>query len=166
MTWAAAGSGAWDVCGFDAAFFATRSRRRAHLGGRSVDGKTQSMFARRQLEHGDCLSQRTFRVRQTTQLRSFGPGVDVDAVEWLLTDEGDVAFFSEGETEESPPVAPEDPVAADILTDGICDMIQSKEYCKKDITVVQDLPMAESALRSGACVVLGILFGPRLGCRV
>ena len=27
----------------------------------------QAMFARRQLEHGDCLSQRTFLERQTTQ---------------------------------------------------------------------------------------------------
>lgn len=45
------------------------SRRRAHLGGRSLDGTTHSMLARRQLEHGDSLSQRTLRLRHTTQLR-------------------------------------------------------------------------------------------------
>lgn len=47
----------------------------AHLGGRSSDGETQAIFARRQLEHGDCLSHRTLRVRHTMQLRLFGLGV-------------------------------------------------------------------------------------------
>jgi hypothetical protein len=69
----------------------------------------QAIFARRQLEHGDSLSQRTFRVRHTTQLRSFG------ADELLRPDAGDVAFFSE--TEEAP--------ALEIVTGGTCDMVES-----------------------------------------
>ena len=58
-----------------AALLVRRLSRRAHLGGRSsVEATIQAMFARRQLEHGDCLSQRTLRERHTTQLRKFGFG--------------------------------------------------------------------------------------------
>ncbi len=96
---------------FDAALLATRSRRRAHLGGRSVDGKTQGIFARRHVEHGDSLSQRTFRVRQTTQLRSFG--AEADVLPLLVADPGDVAFFSEGEAE-----APSESLAGGVVTGG------------------------------------------------
>jgi len=39
----------------------------------------QTMLAREQLEQGDCLSQRTLRLRHTTQLRNFGAGRDADA---------------------------------------------------------------------------------------
>jgi hypothetical protein len=81
-----------------------RSRRRAHLGGRSVDGKTQAIFARRQLEHGDCLSQRTLRLRHTTQLRNFGAGAGADD-----------GFLSEPEAE----------AATDAVTAATCDMLQS-----------------------------------------
>lgn len=55
-----------------------RSRRRAHLGGRSLDGTTHSMLARRQLEQGDSLSHRTLRERHTTQLRGFALPADAD----------------------------------------------------------------------------------------
>jgi hypothetical protein len=37
-----------------------------------VDGEMQVILARRQLVHGDSRSQRTLRLRQTTQLRRFG----------------------------------------------------------------------------------------------
>jgi len=70
------------------------ARRRAHFGGQSVDGTIQAMFARRQLEHGNCLSQRTLRLRHTTQLRSFDAGVDE-----VLADASEVAVFSELEAE-------------------------------------------------------------------
>lgn len=63
-----------------AAALATRSNRRAHRGGRFVAGKTQGILARRQFEHGDCLSQRTLRLRHTTQLRSLGAAEDADVV--------------------------------------------------------------------------------------
>ena len=58
------------------------------------------MFARRQVEHGDFLSQRTFRVLQTTQLRTFCVDEDTGAdacAEVVLPkeDAGDVALFSE-----------------------------------------------------------------------
>jgi hypothetical protein len=60
-------------------------RRRAHLGGRSVGGTIQAILARRQLEQGDRLSQRTFRLLQVTQLRSFAVGAAEGAVEpaWI-----------------------------------------------------------------------------------
>ena len=53
-------------------------RRSAHRGGRSVGGKTQAIFALRQLEHGDCLSHLTLRDRHVLQLRNFCAGLDVD----------------------------------------------------------------------------------------
>jgi hypothetical protein len=71
------------------------SRRRAHFGGRSADGKTQGIFARRQLEHGDCLSQRTLRRRHTTQLCNFGADVIAGAVDAA----GGLAFFSDPNAE-------------------------------------------------------------------
>lgn len=64
------------------------------MGGASLEGKMQAIFARRQLEHGDNLSQRTFLHRQTTQLRNFGAGSEVDARGDELRD---VAFFSDAE---------------------------------------------------------------------
>lgn len=92
------------------AWLARRSRRRAHLGGRSVDGYTQGMLALRQFEQGDDLSHRTLRRRQTTQLRGFcgaetgaarGDGMaacaDDDAAEV-----GVLACFSEAEAETRP----------------------------------------------------------------
>jgi hypothetical protein len=117
MTRAAAGSASCDGCAFDAPWLATRSRRRAHLGGRSVDGKTQAIFARRQLEHGDSLSQRTFRERHLTQLRSFGAGAGAGADELLPPDAGDVAFFSEAKAEAQ--------AEAPALTGGTCAMVAS-----------------------------------------
>jgi hypothetical protein len=57
------------------------------------------MFARRQLEHGDRLSQRTLRVRQTTQLR------DCKAVGLAdddpLSETGELALFSGADAEPS-----------------------------------------------------------------
>jgi len=69
------------------------------------------MFARRQVEHGDCLSQRTLRLRHTTQLRSFG----ADAA-GVVADAGEVAFFSE----------PGLDAAMATVTAGTCDMLQSQ----------------------------------------
>jgi hypothetical protein len=90
---------------FDA--LALLARPRAHLGGRSSEGKTQAMFARRQLEHaGDCLSQRTFRLRHTTQLRDFDP-LDAGA----RADDGVLALFSEPEAE----------TCMDVFAVGTCD---------------------------------------------
>lgn len=73
----------------------------------------QAIFPRRQFEHGDSLSQRTFRARHTAQLRRFGPGVragvgaGAGADGSLLTGAGVVvAFCSEGE----------------MVTGGSCDM--------------------------------------------
>ncbi|KAF3390312.1 hypothetical protein F1880_009099 [Penicillium rolfsii] len=64
------------------------------------------MFARRQFEQGDCLSQRTFRVRHTTQLRGFGvrpaPDVDADGASFAV---GELAFFSVFEAEAPATVA-------------------------------------------------------------
>jgi hypothetical protein len=57
-----------------------------------VDGKVQAILARRQLEHGDCLSQRTLRLRHTTQLRNFGLGAGAD--EGSLANGGEVALLS------------------------------------------------------------------------
>jgi hypothetical protein len=76
-----------------------RSKRRAHLGGRSVDGKTQAIFARRQFEHGDRLSQRTLRLRHTMQLRNLGGGAGGD--DGVLADAGEFAFFSEPKADAS-----------------------------------------------------------------
>jgi hypothetical protein len=65
-----------------------RSSRRAHRGGRSFEGKTQGMPARRQLAQGFSLLQRTLRVLQMTQLRGMsgaeaepGPRSAVEGVE-------------------------------------------------------------------------------------
>lgn len=113
MTLPAPGSGA-GACD-TAPLLVRRSRRRAHFGGRSVDGKVQAIFARRQLEHGDCLSQRTLRLRQTMQLRDFDTGAD----DGVLTDE--LAFFSEFEVEGLAP-AFSGGVAADAIT---ADILQS-----------------------------------------
>lgn len=77
-----------------------RSSRRAHLGGLSLDGNTQAIFARRQLEHGEVLSQRTLRRRQMTQLRNFGAA----GGELVVVVVVGVACFSEGEAE--PTAAP------------------------------------------------------------
>jgi hypothetical protein len=89
-----------------------RSRRRAHRGGRSAEGKTHAIFARRQLEHGDNLSQRTFRLRQVTQLRSFGVGAGADMDDCF-------ALFSGAKAEPSAPTLP----GAENVT---CDMLGSK----------------------------------------
>lgn len=70
-SWPESGSGR---CGCCCCWPSPARRRRAQRGGRSADGRTQAMSARRQLAHGDCLSQRTLRWRQTTQLRGFGGG--------------------------------------------------------------------------------------------
>lgn len=82
-----------------------RSRRRAHLGGRSSEGTTQAILARRQLEHGEALSQRTFRRRQMRQLRSLGLGAetdaDADAGALVTVAPTDVACFSDTEAEPS-----------------------------------------------------------------
>ena len=102
---------------FDAAaLLVRRSRRRAHLGGRSVEGKTQATFARLQLEHGDCLSQRTLRLRHMTQLRNFEASVGV--VDGVLADASELALFSEPKAL-APALEAADPVIA-----NICDMLQ------------------------------------------
>jgi hypothetical protein len=65
------------------------------------------MLARRQLEQGDSLLQRTLRDRQTTQLRSFGGVAVVAVVDAAAVDDtvGIIARFSasESEAEELPP---------------------------------------------------------------
>ena len=84
-----------------------------------MEGKTQAIFARRQLEQGDSLSHFTFRARHTTQLRSFGAEAGAGADELLLPDVS-VAFFSEVEAEA---LALAGGVAAEILTGGTCNMV-------------------------------------------
>ena len=86
---------------FLAGCLALARSRFAQRGVRSTEGTTQGISARRQLEHGDCLLQRTFRWRQVTQLRGFDAAVD--AVGRSLPDAvRDGAFFSEaGSTCES-----------------------------------------------------------------
>jgi hypothetical protein len=100
ISWSTAGA-AWatGTAGVDEAalLVVARSRRRAQRGGRSLAGNTQAIFARRQLEHGDSLSQRTLRLRQTTQLRSFG----VHAVEGGNGEVGALAFSSAAEAAEA-----------------------------------------------------------------
>lgn len=78
-----------------------------------MDGMTQAMFARRQLEHGDSLSQRTFRVRHTTQLRSFCAGAGAGADIGLPAEAGEVVLFS------VPVLADPEAIAADIAAGGI-----------------------------------------------
>ena len=80
-----------------------------------MDGKTQVIFARRQFEHGDCLSQRTLRLRHTIQLRNFGAHAVVD--DGVLVDTGEVAFFSE--------LAPEAVTGA--VAAVVCDMLQPEQ---------------------------------------
>jgi len=87
-----------------------RSRRRVHRGGRLFEGKTQGIFARLQFEHGDCLSQRTLRLRHIMQLRGFG--VKVSAME-ALPSEAELAPFSRSGAD------PE----ADIVDAGASDMV-------------------------------------------
>ncbi len=73
------------------------------------------MLARRQLEHGDCLSHRTLRLRQTTQLRNFG--ALADANDGPLADVDKVALFS----------GPEAEVANDTASADTCDILQSNQ---------------------------------------
>ena len=68
------------------------------------------MFARRQFEHGDNLSQRTFRVRHTTQLRSSN-------IAWELLPFG---AFSEGEAEATALAAGID---AQFISSDACDIL-------------------------------------------
>lgn len=93
----------------------------------------QAILARRQLEHGDRLSQRTFRVRHTTQLRG-------------CANEGDVAFFSEGEAEEAPVLAGGVAVTAEIVTGGTCDMMEGNRRIDSVFRVLNDLWRALSPL--------------------
>ena len=112
------GAGAFDA----AALLVRRTRRRAHLGGWSVDGKIQAIFAERHLEHGDCLSQRTLRVRHRRQLRNFGASAGADDV--ILADAGEVAFFSEPKAE-APAIALSGEDVTDPVTASTCDILQS-----------------------------------------
>jgi hypothetical protein len=73
----------------------------------------QAIFARRQLEHGDNLSQRTFRLRQVTQLRNFGVGTGADIDDCF-------ALFSGAKAEPSTPALPG-------AENGTCDMLGSKD---------------------------------------
>lgn len=98
MTFPTPGSASCGARAFDAVVLLVRRlRSRAHLGGRSVEGKTQAIFAWRHLEQGDCLSQRTLRVRHTMQLRNFGAGVGAN--DGILADADEFAFFSEPKAE-------------------------------------------------------------------
>lgn len=133
MTWSTAVSASGTVFELNTAWLVTRSRRRAHRGGRSPEGNTHAILARRQVEHGDNLSQRTFRLRQTTQLRSFGAGagVDAEAATGTGSDAGigtdpepvDLALFSEAEGESAGPGLPD----AENVAGGICDMLWTRE---------------------------------------
>jgi hypothetical protein len=53
------------------------------------------MLARRQFEHGDCLSQRTLRLRQTMQLRAFSVGLSLASMIKLGSDSRVAASFSD-----------------------------------------------------------------------
>ena len=81
------------------------------------------MFARRQLEQGDNLSQRTLRFLQTMQLRSFVVEADGVADELLLADSGDLALFSEGQVE-APALV--DCITSETVTGGTCDMMKDR----------------------------------------
>ena len=93
-------SGAFAV---DAALLVIRSMRRAHFGGRSLDGMTHATLARRQLEQGDNLSQRTLRLRHATQLRSFEAFAGAAGARGEVPEE--TVAFSDG-AEAEPPVSP------------------------------------------------------------
>ena len=74
------------------------------------------MLARLQLEHGDFLSHRTFRVRHIMQLRSFGTELEADADALVAAN---LAFSSDGEAEATAKAGG----AADIVTGGSWDII-------------------------------------------
>lgn len=100
-----------DDAGVEAPLSLKRSSRRAHLGGRSAGGKMQAIFARRQFEHGDCLSHRTLRFRHTTQLRNLGGAAEV---EWDPLDAVGVTFS----------VGAEVYVTAGGISADVCGMLQ------------------------------------------
>lgn len=77
------------------------------------------MLARRQLEHGETLSQRTFRRRQVVQLRDFGLSAEMDAV-GAGRAAVNVAFFSEAE----PLTAPSGFPLGDLELMGACFVLQ------------------------------------------
>lgn len=140
---------------FDAAaLLVRRSRRRAHLGGRSVDGKIQATFARLQLEHGDCLSQRTLRWRHMTQLRNFDASAGVDGGVLELADSGEVAFFSEPKAKAPAlTLALAGELANDPTTASPCDILQSghMRYCIGRLMMIcpyQRLPYCREAEES------------------
>lgn len=89
--------------------------------GAGAEVATQAIFARRQLVHGASLSQRTFRLRQTTQLRSLGVGSDLDA--GGSGDTNDIALFSGTEAELVAPALPD----VKTLPAGPCDMLGSND---------------------------------------
>lgn len=86
-----------------------------------MDGNTQATFARLQLEHGDCLSQRTLRLRHMTQLRNFDASAGVD--DGVLADASELALFSEPKAKA--PALAFTGEAADPGTANICDILQS-----------------------------------------
>jgi hypothetical protein len=63
-----------------------------------LDGKTQLILARRQLEHGESLSHLTLRLRHTTQLGTFEPFCEGD--DEASADEP--MFFSDAKAEAEP----------------------------------------------------------------
>ncbi len=71
------------------------------------------MFARQQLEHGDCLSQRTLRLLHIWQLRSFGADAGVGPDDVVLGNPREIAIFSESGAE----------AAIDAVTSGTCDIL-------------------------------------------
>lgn len=86
-----------------------------------MDGKTHATFARLQLEHGDCLSQRTLRLRHTTQLRNFDASAGVD--DGGLADASELALFSEPKAKAPALAFPGE--AADPVAANTCDILQS-----------------------------------------
>jgi hypothetical protein len=79
------------------------------------------MFARRQFEHGARLSQRTLRLRHTTQLRGFG-------VASLRPEASNLALFSASEADANAPGVSSTPVLGipcDILAGGLAKLLQS-----------------------------------------
>ena len=149
MTLPTSGSASCGAGMFDAAaLLVRRSRRRAHFGGRLFDEETQAIFARQHLEQGDCLSQRTLRVRQAIQLRNFDACAGAD--DGVLADAAEVAFFS-GPEGEAPALALalSGEVATNPVSASTCDMLQS---------VMCSIVLADSVylllLALDACLVL------------
>lgn len=108
------------------------------------------MPARRQLEHGDCLSQRTLRLRHMIQLRNLDVEPETADERRSFVGPGEVACSSEGN-----PEASSDTVAPS----GPCDMLARNSGCSslvKPLAVV-DCTCASRSPRPVLCIMHGVV---------